>query len=218
MIDLHTHSLLSDGVLLPSELARRAEEKGYIAMAITDHVDESNFDSVIASVSRFCNATNVSMKIKVIPGCEITHVPPQDIKTFARECRKLGAKIIVVHGETPVEPVKKGTNLAALESDIDILAHPGILTEQEAHLAAMKKIAIEITTRAGHSLGNGNVAKLWEKHRFPAVLNTDAHTPDNLITKEFAEMVLLCAGIPEKDISTIFSTSASIARRFFPEL
>ena len=41
MFDLHTHSLLSDGELLPSELARRYEEKGFRAIAITDHADVS---------------------------------------------------------------------------------------------------------------------------------------------------------------------------------
>ena len=37
MIDLHTHSFFSDGVLSPSELIRRAVVKGYKAIAITDH-------------------------------------------------------------------------------------------------------------------------------------------------------------------------------------
>ncbi len=218
MIDLHTHSLLSDGVLLPSELARRAEEKGYIAMAITDHVDESNFEFVVSSIIKFCQSANGSMKIKVIPGCEITHVPPQNIKKLAKECRKLGAKIIVVHGETPVEPVKTGTNSAALESDIDILAHPGLLTQQQAKVAAERNLAIEITTRQGHCLGNGRVAKLWEKYKFPVVLNTDTHSPDNLVTVAFARTVLLGAGIREDDIDKIFSTSRDIAERFFTEL
>ncbi|MCX7705713.1 MAG: histidinol phosphate phosphatase domain-containing protein [bacterium] len=218
MIDLHMHSLLSDGVLLPSELARRAEERGYLAMAITDHVDESNFEFVISGIRRFCNAIKDSMRIKIIPGCEITHVPPQQIKKLATECRKLGAGIIVVHGETPVEPVKDGTNSAALESDIDILAHPGLLTSQQAQIAAKRKIAIEITTRQGHCLGNGNVAKLWKKYRFPVVLNTDTHTPDNIITKNFARTVLLGAGLEEENIEEVFSTSLKIARRFFTEL
>ncbi|HXK44602.1 MAG TPA: histidinol phosphate phosphatase domain-containing protein [bacterium] len=218
MIDLHTHSLLSDGVLLPSELARRAEEKGYIAMAITDHVDASNFDYVIPAIVKFCEAINKSMEIKVVPGCEITHVPPQDIKDLVKECRKCGAKIVVVHGETPVEPVKKGTNSAALESDIDILAHPGLLTEQEATVAASKKIAIEITTRKGHSLGNGNVAKLWKKYQFPVVLDTDTHSPEDLVSINFARTVLMCAGLDQQDTDIVFSTSLSIAKRFFPEL
>jgi len=42
MIDLHTHSLLSDGELLPLELARRARVKGYTVLGITDHVDATN--------------------------------------------------------------------------------------------------------------------------------------------------------------------------------
>jgi len=218
MIDLHTHSLLSDGVLLPSELARRAEEKGYVAMAITDHVDRSNFQYVIQSIVEFCDSVNGLMKIKLIPGCEITHVPPQDIKKLASECRKSGARIIVVHGETPVEPVKKGTNYSGLESDIDILAHPGLLTEEEAKIAAERKIAIEITTRSGHSLGNGHIVKLWKKYNFPVVLNTDTHSPDNLVSKEFATKVLLCAGIEEKEIEKVFKTSLEIARKFFPQL
>jgi len=37
MIDLHTHSLFSDGELIPSELVSRAAAAGYRAIAITDH-------------------------------------------------------------------------------------------------------------------------------------------------------------------------------------
>ena len=42
MIDLHTHSLFSDGALVPSEHVRRVEVLGYEAIAITDHADDSN--------------------------------------------------------------------------------------------------------------------------------------------------------------------------------
>ena len=38
MYDFHTHTFLSDGVLSPIELIRRALVRGYKAMAITDHV------------------------------------------------------------------------------------------------------------------------------------------------------------------------------------
>lgn len=218
MIDLHTHTLLSDGELLPSELARRAEEKGYIAMAITDHVDASNFEFVITSILRVCDVINKSMKIKVIPGCEITHVPPQDIKELASSCRRIGAKIVVVHGETPVEPVKSGTNHAAVYSDIDILAHPGLLSAEDAKIAAEKNIAIEISSRAGHCLGNGNIVKLWMKYNFPVVLNTDTHSSENLIEINFAKKILLCAGVDELKLQSVFDTSRNIARKFFPDL
>jgi putative hydrolase len=152
MIDLHTHTILSDGDLIPSELARRADEKGYKVIAFTDHVDFSNIDFVIPAIIRVCEKINLNFRIKTIPGVEITHVNPIDIPNIAKIARNLGAKIIVVHGETIVEPVAKGTNKKALESDIDILAHPGILSEDEAKIALEKNIYIEISARKGHSL------------------------------------------------------------------
>ncbi|HEY3347739.1 MAG TPA: PHP domain-containing protein, partial [Nitrospirota bacterium] len=47
MIDLHTHTLFSDGVLIPAELVRRAEVKGYEAIGLTDHADSSNIDFIV---------------------------------------------------------------------------------------------------------------------------------------------------------------------------
>ena len=213
MIDLHTHSLLSDGELLPSELARRAEEKGYEIIGITDHVDFSNVKNIVPALISACEKINQYFKIKAIPGVEITHVHPDSISEMVKISKDLGAKLIVVHGETIVEPVLKGTNRKALECEIDILAHPGILSEEEARLAAEKKIHIEISARKGHSLSNGHIAKLWYKYRFPLILNTDTHTSDNLITDEFAKKILISAGIKEEDTGEIFSTSKKLATK-----
>ena len=71
--------------------------------------------------------------------------------------------LIVLHGETVVEPLEKGTNRAAIESGIDILAHPGLISEEDVKLAAKLNVNLEITTRKGHSLTNGHVAKLAVK-------------------------------------------------------
>jgi histidinol phosphatase-like PHP family hydrolase len=152
MIDFHTHSLWSDGELLPTELARRAECFGYKALAITDHGDFSNLELVVPQIYKVCQKLRDSMRIKLIPGIELTHIPPGDIAQAAKEAKLLGAQIVVVHGETIVEPVMPGTNLKALESDIEILAHPGLITEDEIKLAKEKGVLLEITSRTGHSL------------------------------------------------------------------
>ncbi len=52
MIDLHTHSFLSDGELLPSELVRRAKVKGYRIIGISDHVDITNIEYVISAMMK----------------------------------------------------------------------------------------------------------------------------------------------------------------------
>lgn len=210
MIDLHSHTLLSDGELLPSELVRRAQEKGYKVIGITDHVDSSNIDFVIPRIIAACNDINKNWKIRAIPGVEITHMPIELIKPTAKFVRSKGIKLILAHGETIVEPVIKGTNKEALLSDINILAHPGLITIEDARLAASKNIYLEITTRKGHSITNGHVAKVARLAGAKLVINTDTHSPENLITKDFAGCVLLGAGLDKKEIAAIFKNSEEL--------
>ena len=58
MIDLHTHTLFSDGELVPSELVRRSEVMGYRAIALTDHADSSNIDFIIPRTVRIAEELN----------------------------------------------------------------------------------------------------------------------------------------------------------------
>jgi len=213
MIDLHTHSIFSDGELVPSELARRAVFKGYRAVAITDHADHSNFDFIIPRIIEVCERISAHGDIVALPGIEITHVHPDDINNLAAEARGLGAKIVVVHGETVVEPVIPGTNRAALESPIDILAHPGLITEEEVRLAAKNSIFLEISTRKGHSLTNGHVAMLARKCGAGLVLNTDSHSPDDLTDKAMARIIATGAGLSDDEIDIMLQHSQYLVKK-----
>ncbi len=210
MIDLHTHSIFSDGELVPSELARRAVAKGYRVIAITDHADHSNIDFIIPRIAKVCEKITDVCPIQAIPGIELTHVHPDHISSLAQEARVLGAKIIVVHGETIVEPVMPGTNLAALRASVDILAHPGLLTEEEAELAAANSVFLEISARQGHSLTNGHVAGLARTFNAKLVLDTDAHSPRDLVDRNMATMIARGAGMSEAEIEMMFANSESL--------
>lgn len=213
MIDLHTHSLFSDGVLLPAELVRRAEHKGYNVIAITDHVDQSNLDFVVPRIAEIAEALNKVMKIKVIPGVEITHVPPIYISELAIKAKNLGAKIVVVHGETVVEPVASETDHYAVKADIDILAHPGLITPDDVKIAAERGIYLEISSRKGHSLTNGHVAKLALEIGAKLVLNTDSHEPSDLITIGHASAVIRGAGLSPDYVQIMFNNSDQIIQK-----
>ncbi|MEA3470678.1 MAG: histidinol phosphate phosphatase domain-containing protein [Thermodesulfobacteriota bacterium] len=213
MIDLHTHSIFSDGELVPSELARRAVVKGYRAVAITDHVDHSNFDFIIPRIIEVCGRISAHGSIVALPGIEITHIEPGDIKKLAKDARKLGAKIVVVHGETIIEPVIPGTNRAAIESPIDILAHPGLITEEEVRLAAENSVFLEISTRKGHCLTNGYVAMLARKCKAQLVLNTDSHSPDDLTDRHMARKIAAGAGLSDDEIDTMFKNSEYLVEK-----
>ena len=213
MIDLHTHSFFSDGELIPSELIRRAEAIGYKAIAITDHVDSSNIDLVVPRIVSAIKKLKGFISITAIPGAEITHVPPALIPDLVKEARKLGARIVVVHGETIVEPVAPGTNKAAIKADVDILAHPGIISGEDLLLAKERGVSLEITSRKGHSLSNGYVAKEAMRFGIPLCINTDAHSPSDLITKETAIRILLASGIEENRIDSIFENSKALIEK-----
>jgi putative hydrolase len=211
MIDLHTHSLFSDGVLVPSELVRRAVMKGYAVIAITDHADSSNLDFTIPRVAAACRELNSRWKIIALPGIELTHIPPETFADLTRKARSLGAAIVVAHGETLVEPVHPGTNRAAIEAGVDILAHPGLLTREEAELAARKGVHLEISSRKGHSLSNGYVARIALEAGAKLVLDTDTHEPGDLITSEFAEAVLRGAGLAAEEIAVVLRNSKELS-------
>jgi len=213
MIDLHTHSIFSDGELIPSELVRRAVASGYKALAITDHIDHSNIDLIIPRIIQNLRKIRDHVPITVLAGAEITHVPPALIPDIVKEARKLGAQIVVVHGETIVEPVVEGTNRAAIEAGADILAHPGLISEDDLLFAKEKGIFFEITSRKGHSLSNGHVAKSAMLHGIPLVIDTDSHSPSDLITRDFAEKVLRSAGIDRQGTEKIFGNSINIVKK-----
>ena len=213
MIDLHTHTLFSDGELLPSELVRRAEVKGYTAIALTDHVDSSNIDFVLPRIVKVCKVLNRSWKIRAIPGVEITHAPVQEIKGLVNFARRHGAKVIVVHGETTSEPVIAGTNRAAIEAGCDILAHPGMITKSDVELAERCGVYLEITTRKNHSRTNKRLFKMAKAAGAKLVINNDTHNEKNLVTYPKMIEVLRKLGMTQLDINQVVKNSDIIVRK-----
>jgi len=209
MIDLHTHTTFSDGELIPSELVRRAEVLGYTAIGITDHVDFTNIEHVLLCVSKAKYMEDV-LDIRVLPGVELTHVPPAKIMPLVTLARRLGAEIVVVHGETPVEPVRPGTNRAALEAGVDILAHPGFITIEEAELARENDVCLEITSRAGHNITNGHVVRMALQAGAKMVVDTDTHAPEDLIDSMRAVQIAVGAGLSQEEAARIVKDHAIV--------
>ncbi|SVB04295.1 uncharacterized protein METZ01_LOCUS157149 [marine metagenome] len=205
MYDFHTHTFLSDGVLSPIELIRRAVHIGYKVMAITDHVGPGNLEFILNALKKDCELAEKYWDIQVMPGVEITHTPKEDLDRLAKEARELGAGIVNVHGETITEPVEPGTNMAAVSSgNVDILAHPGLITEEEASIAASNGVFLEVSGRKGHGLANGHVVKTAASTGANLILDSDAHEPQDLMTREYAEKVAIGSGLsPEQAVSLL---------------
>jgi putative hydrolase len=213
--DFHTHTFNSDGQLSPVELIRYAQVRGYQAIGIADHVGMGNLEQTLRVNIRDCALCQSHWDIQAIPGAELTHIPAHAINDAARAAKELGARFVVVHGETIAEPVEPGTNYAAVTSPyVDILAHPGLLTLEEAELAVHNGKFIEISARKAHSLTNGHVVKIGRQAGASFLVDSDAHEGGDLLTESFARKVALGAGLDEAELEGILvgNPRALIAR------
>lgn len=216
-IEFHSHTIFSDGLLLPAALAYEAAHLGHQALAITDHVDASNIEIALPALVKFVKDQGKKLPLTVFPGVELSYLDPEQIEHYAKRARKLGAKIIIVHGQSVVEPaVPKGTNLAALRLKglVDILAHPGLITEEEAILAKVNNIYLELSARRGHCEGNKHVAKMAIEFGAKLLVNTDTHSEKDLITQEVALSIAEKAGLKkEAAIKTIKNNPLELLKR-----
>ncbi len=213
MYNLHAHTFLSDGDLLPSEVAVRYQDKGYKVIAITDHADYSNIKQVAKAIVEFCKRWPKDSAIKILPGVELTHLPPEQFKPLAALARKEGIKVIIAHGETPVEPVAKNTNHCALMADIDILAHPGLITDDDTKLAKARNIFLEITSRRGHNETNQHIVNQAKKFGAKLILNNDSHSPEDIISPEQLIKIGLDLGLTQIEIDKIYQNTKDFLTR-----
>lgn len=172
--------------------------RGYSAIGIADHAGPGNVESVVRQLVKDCELCQRYWDIVALPGVELTHLPPAAIGAVARAARAAGAKLVVVHGETPAEPVEPGTNLAAVSCpDVDVLGHPGMLSPEEAEIAARTGVFLELTARRGHALTNGHVARVAEAAGARLIVDSDGHAPGDLLTPDLAWKVARGAGLDE---------------------
>ncbi|HTW55373.1 MAG TPA: histidinol phosphate phosphatase domain-containing protein, partial [Thermoplasmata archaeon] len=146
--------------------------------------------------------------IRTLVGVELTELPARMIAGAARQARRAGAQIVIVHGETLLSPVPEGTNHAAVEcGEVDVLAHPGFVTDGDAALAKANGTCLEISGRGVHGRTNGHVAKTALAAGADLVVDSDAHSPQQLLAYEIARQVARGAGLSEADALRALETA-----------
>jgi len=226
LIDFHNHTFHSDGILSPMELVRRAQINGYSVVGITDHVDFSNLESVGKAMLEFARRTqDYFTDITIIPGIELTHNPPELTKNLIEKARNLNIPLVIVHGETPVEPVPEGTNRAAIEAGADILAHPGFISKEEIVLAIENNVALEVTARCGHNITNGRLVAMTRKiieekelSDMVLVIDSDSHSIRDLLTVEHRRKVGLGAGLSQLEYNKVGKNMSQLAEKFIERI
>ncbi len=209
--DFHTHTSFREGSLIPSELVQRLYVLGCRIVAITDHADSSNLETAVSNILKFIYENQNSWEgMIILPGVELTHVPPKNLGKSISKARQLGAKWVVVHGETLSEPVAKGTNISAIENKADLLAHPGLISEREAELAAKNGVYLEITTRHKHCWTNGWVAKIARQTGAKLLLNSDTHSSIDILDFEKRNSIAKGCGLDDRDVRQIWQNGKDL--------
>ncbi|MHB1525431.1 MAG: histidinol phosphate phosphatase domain-containing protein [Candidatus Dormibacteria bacterium] len=207
VFDFHTHTTISDGHAAPLEMARRCQQNGYAAYVCSDHVDEATVERRVPEIVAACRLATRELGIAAIPAVEVTRVAPERVARVAARARSLGALLVVVHGETLGDFPQPGLNLAAARCpDVDILGHPGLITDEAAEAARESGIHLEISAAGLHGLTNGHVARVALRLGVSLVLDSDAHRPEALLTAERADQVLRGSGV---DLDTVLRIGAS---------
>ncbi len=135
MIDLHTHSVFSDGTNTPEELVALAEERGLTAFALTDH-------DTVGGIEPLLKAAEHS-HVEVVPGIELSaecergtmHILGYFIE---HECDELLGKIEKVRTgreERNVEILKRLNKLGYILMWSDVEKHAGCDVIGRPHFA-----------------------------------------------------------------------------------
>jgi histidinol phosphatase-like PHP family hydrolase len=98
--------------------------------------------------------------------------------------------------------------MAAVSSaHVDVLAHPGLIVAEEAAIAAKNGVFLEVSARKSHAFANGHVVRTARQAGARMVLDSDAHEPGDLLTREFAMKVALGAGLDDDDAVALLDTA-----------
>ena len=86
------------------------------------------------------------------------------------------------------------------------------MTNQE-YSPRERGVFLEISARKGHCLANGHVARMALEVGASLIVNTDSHSPSDLITRQQAERIARGAGLRDPAVQTLFADAESLARR-----
>ena len=200
MLDFHVH--IGEHFLL-SEAMRYGRLAGYRGLGLLVRADSSTLPLLLPWLLQTTKHYALYADLEAFPGVELTHIPAALISETVGEARSLGAGLVVVHGETPADTVERGTNLAAIEAGVDILAHPGCISDADAERAAETGTLLELTTAPGHCLANAHVAAQAVKYGCGLVLNGNVHRKEDFASRELRQAALLGACLSQEGLALL---------------
>lgn len=196
--DLHTHTVFSDGWVLPSFRVAEAWQDGLDVMAVTEHIEYRPYDKVFAdNLKEFANQDmgkdmgaadgrkmdlnySVNMSLKEAKGYDITIIPGTEITRSGTYVGHFNALFTtdnnLIYDEDPVKAVRN----AKAQNAVVMHNHPGWTRKNIDFTEAEKVIYGEglvdgVEVMNGGEFYPGVIDRVQERGLFIAA-NSDIHT------------------------------------------
>ncbi len=184
-VDLHIHSSVSDGVYSPTEIVKKAAEKGLTTISLTDH---DNVDGIAPALK----AAESYPSLKVIPGVEIsTDVPEGEVHVLGYFIDYTDRELLAALGKMRDSRLRRARKMIAK------LAELGLTIEWER----VKELAGSGSVGRPHIaqvlLEKGYIATIKEAFTKYIAWDKPAYVPrDKIIPAEAVKLILQAKGLP----------------------
>ena len=179
MIELHTHTTYSDGILTPQQLVERAAKAGVKALGITDHDNLYAWDEAIAAA--------IPYNIEIVPGIELSTV------YNGRSLHVLGYYPQRELIEAPLAERLAGRKRRAKEM-IDKLAamgYPLELADSDSNMAICRPHIASAMVKAGYVESSREAFDRFIAEDKPAYVHYEKFS-----AQEGIELIRSCGGVP----------------------
>lgn len=188
--------------MAPAEAVRMAKLAGLRAVTFTERVDAATMHPVLNQLAPVARSLSLYAGIDVIAGCELAYMPSALLPDAIAEARAAGAQFVAVLGQYLSGHVEEGTNLAAIEGGCDLLSSPGLITEEEAVLAAEKNCMLDVTAYSPHALANGHVVRMSRATGARIAVTGGVHEAIAFISADLRRAVGIGAGMTADEYAT----------------
>lgn len=179
MIELHTHTTYSDGILTPQQLVARAAHAGVKALAITDHDTLHGWDEAIAAAKQY--------QMEIVPGVELSTVHN------GRSLHILGYYPQRVLLETPLAERLAGRKRRAKQmvANLSQMGYPLELEQLDGNLALGRPHIASAMIRAGYVSSSQEAFERFLGEDRPAYVHYEKFS-----IQEGIGLIRDCGGIP----------------------
>lgn len=179
MIELHTHTTYSDGILTPQQLVDRAAIAGVQALAITDHDTLHGWDEAIAAAKQY--------KMEIVPGVELSTVHN------GRSLHILGYYPQRASLEAPLQERLAGRKRRARQmvENLSQMGYPLELDQLDGNLALGRPHIANAMIRAGYVSSSQEAFERFLGEDQPAYVHYEKFS-----IQEGISLIRDCGGIP----------------------